>query len=984
MAFNQKKEYALLMARSQKYATNISKMYSDAVNELLALAMKASTPEGEMFTFESNPKLAKQASDVLRKLQAATTAAIKKDIKLEWAKGNEAADKFLSTCFGKKVLNDPRFAGWTKRNNDALEAFLKAHTGGMQLSDKVWKTAEQLRTEMELAISVSMGSGQSASTISREVRQYLREPDKLFRRVKVGTDAEGNPIYKLSEAAKAYHPGQGVYRSSYKNAMRLARTETNAAYRTADSERWQQMDFVTGIHIGLSHSHPEPDICDTLQGDYPKDFKFTGWHPQCFCYATPILVDNDKFVEMQQAILRGETVDVSGQQITDMPENFVKWCENNKDRIALAKKEDRLPYFLKDNPDKLSEALSASQLKEALKTEEYKLGKEALGEMKGIPDMDTSAMEKALKKGDLGAIAAETEKFNQIKHELNNLTYVEGGLEQAKTWGYKAIMDVDKSVGAKIDGWSSLPLKEQAKKLDFEANKYLGGNMIHKGTGKPVQQLYPTWQVSQKAYLKELAAVQEKIEWQELNTEFNTLTTFNGGKGYDALQLKASNAFAMGDKAAAKAAMSDMQEYQLLYAESKSASKLAWSSNSKYLNKASDEFFEALAEGNIQKAKGYAVGFKKWETVSTEWESASKLWDGVSSPLKDKVMKAYASALDAGDIAKAQEAVADSLKWKDIIPAFKDAAAFKSKSAPYNKLVQELGDAIDAGDYDLAKMKEAEIAQKRALLDKKYGGKKKGGNAFSETYSQERKDNAIWDTPDKASAAGRTNGKLADDTLRPIASKAWQEAKAAPVDALGRTEADWIYDYTGHYCDVNEPLRGMRYYNSQSAQKFRAKVEGITKYIERNELPCDMWFQRGDNYLDIIEARVKFAGGTMPDGWRSDLSKLEGLIMEEGGFMSTGSRKSSGFLKDVTINIFAPKGTQAAYVEPFSQFGDGDGHRWNGVSGQSYFSSEHETLFQRNTRMRIIRAYKSGGRYFIDVEVIGQELRDIAYALKYI
>ena len=60
----------------------------------------------------------------------------------------------------------------------------------------------------------------------------------------------------LSKNAKAFHPGQGVYRSSYKNAMRLTRTETNAAYRLADQDRWQRMDFVVGMRVHKSKNHP--------------------------------------------------------------------------------------------------------------------------------------------------------------------------------------------------------------------------------------------------------------------------------------------------------------------------------------------------------------------------------------------------------------------------------------------------------------------------------------------------------------------------------------------------------------------------------------------------------------------------------------------------------------------------------------------------------------------------------------------------------
>lgn len=51
---------------------------------------------------------------------------------------------------------------------------------------------------------------------------YDKVVERLYRRVR-GADGK----LHLSKAAKAYHPSQGVYRSSYKNAMRLTRTECN-------------------------------------------------------------------------------------------------------------------------------------------------------------------------------------------------------------------------------------------------------------------------------------------------------------------------------------------------------------------------------------------------------------------------------------------------------------------------------------------------------------------------------------------------------------------------------------------------------------------------------------------------------------------------------------------------------------------------------------------------------------------------------------
>ncbi|MDR0559496.1 MAG: hypothetical protein LBG92_04960, partial [Prevotellaceae bacterium] len=162
-------------------------------------------------------------------------------------------------------------------------------------------------------------------------KQYLREPDKLFRRVR---DQHGQ--LRLSQAAKAYHPGQGVCRSVYKNARRMAATETNIAYRTADFLRWQQLDFVVGIEVRLSGNHPVSDICDNLKGKYPKDFKFTGWHPLCRCYAIPVLkTSEDSSTEPDDA-----------NTVTEPPEGFQNWLAQNRDRIERAKS---LPYFLRDN-----------------------------------------------------------------------------------------------------------------------------------------------------------------------------------------------------------------------------------------------------------------------------------------------------------------------------------------------------------------------------------------------------------------------------------------------------------------------------------------------------------------------------------------------------------------------------------------------------------------------------------------------------------
>lgn len=206
----------------------------------------------------------------------------------------------------------------------------------------------------------------------------------MIRRVR---DKHG--LLQLSKRAKAFHPGQGVYRSSYKNARRLTATENNIAYRTADYLRYQQMDFVVGIQICLSNNHTvllqpgettaDPtqqradgspktnavkhlvDICDDLQGRYPKDFKFTGWHPHCRCHVITILKSKDEIKQDIKRLANGETVDnTSVNEVTELPKNFETWIKNNEERL---KGRATLPYFIKDNQRQVNGILGIEEPK---------------------------------------------------------------------------------------------------------------------------------------------------------------------------------------------------------------------------------------------------------------------------------------------------------------------------------------------------------------------------------------------------------------------------------------------------------------------------------------------------------------------------------------------------------------------------------------------------------------------------------------------
>ena len=359
------------IARTEAYAASIGRMFDETVRDILKLKLAKPTEEGVMYSFDGDTmQVRKKVEALLKRLHGAATLAIAKGVEKEWNIANQECDDLVKNIFGKKLFESDRFRAWTAHNEGAMNAFINRSDKGMNLSDRVWKSARQLRDEMEVALTVGMAEGDSAAGLSRQVRQCLNDPDLMFRRFryKKGEDENGNPIWgrkwkkKVIEDGKTkwidydkdsyipkgagYH-SRGVYKSAAKNAMRVARTETNMAYRRSDYERWQQMSFILGIRIEMSNQHPKPDICDEMQGDYPKNFYFSGWHPMCFCYATPILISEDEMAKVNSEFLQGRTYQPQGQPVLDTPPNFKQWIKDNRERILDA---NSLPYWIKDNP----------------------------------------------------------------------------------------------------------------------------------------------------------------------------------------------------------------------------------------------------------------------------------------------------------------------------------------------------------------------------------------------------------------------------------------------------------------------------------------------------------------------------------------------------------------------------------------------------------------------------------------------------------
>lgn len=330
------------------YAQEIEDLYRILILEAAAIGVSVSDfNPNRPFSFSDYPQTKRRIEQLLKKMREGVTAVVINGIEAEWTLSNNKNSELARRLFGDNIgkLTQAEYRRYFSTNDAARQAFIARKTAGMTISDRVWKYTNQFKNEIEFALDIGIRSGLPAAQMARELRQYLQQPDKLFRRVR---DEHGQ--LQLSKSALAYHPGVGVYRSSQKNAERLARTETNMAYRGSDWLRWQQLDFVVGYEVRRSNNPYPCVLCETLVGKYPKYFKFMGWHPQCRCIAIPILKTEEEFLRDNEHILSGEITSVkSVNEIDGVPEQFKMWVRENEERIAMSNQRGTLPLFLKEN-----------------------------------------------------------------------------------------------------------------------------------------------------------------------------------------------------------------------------------------------------------------------------------------------------------------------------------------------------------------------------------------------------------------------------------------------------------------------------------------------------------------------------------------------------------------------------------------------------------------------------------------------------------
>lgn len=318
---------------------------------------RAINASDEKFSITGNKLIQKLFAKRLNVFNKSMEVIIVNAINENWQYANDDHWHKLKMIFRKdldilKQINELRQRAekyHTDRSTEARDYYLQKRNG-LSLSDRVWNIANQMLTEIDIMVQNAIKEGKSASDLAGELKHYLKEPARLFRRVRNPKTGE----LEWSKAAKDYHPGRGVYRSSYKNAMRLARTETNIAYRYAEWQSFQHNFMIKGFEIRLSNSGNSCPVCEELAGIYPKWFLWTGWHPQCMCHMIPVQISREDLMERFWLRREGRLEEWRPSYYEELPEHFTEYLSNNSVRITSAEK---LPYWLEDNWERLKEYL---------------------------------------------------------------------------------------------------------------------------------------------------------------------------------------------------------------------------------------------------------------------------------------------------------------------------------------------------------------------------------------------------------------------------------------------------------------------------------------------------------------------------------------------------------------------------------------------------------------------------------------------------
>lgn len=910
------------------YNKRLGRLYSDYVKKLTSLGYGEDVLEDDaLFNFDNFPQLKARLNDIFNDYYQNSLLCYKSGITDGVALAYNHDEMVIG---GYSVLTDKAIR--VARDTAAatfISNRLKAKNG-LNLAQIVWNYCQQTKSEFEMAMSNTIadgiGKGSSAEEIGKSIRKYLNDPDMMYRRyhtIKVQKNGKKKDVVtwrrrRIIDGKVRFieepleKVGMGVYRSARKNALRVARTEINAAYHKARNERWQNEPFVIGQYIHVSPQHNIDDICNDLEGRYPKDFDWRSWHSNCICTSDPITIQGEEKKEFYKRLMAGEDMSnyVSPFAVLTMPEKYNQYIRDNSEAIVKAGMRGKLAWHLQDNTKYWAHLLSPS--------DRNKLGLKAV-----------SSKELILAKAKERHALRTKEQIDKIQSrwDKHRRDYYNGLVHNLL--GSKSVTDI----------------KSQDLFERYYAIRYA---IKDKKSASEIASLFDRFK---RGY-------QTKLAWTDRKVAMNV--------------IKAAANYGETDVSSVLSALKSAN-YTLARKEAKTLAnaisaikkdELSLSALIPDVNKWHKQFTSKELHGVYD-----AVDAKlaQWQSFTLEKQASKLQFEAIDflGGNMHGVQQKYATwKVSQAAYLKKLDEVNTAIDWININKAYADVKGYSTQNKVYHKILFDLKNAMVAQDKDLAKqlIQEAQDKKNSLIQLKAKRAINKSGNGSipfdADAYPQARKDAAVW----------AKNTKDADDILRAKCGEVWRNATDEEKNA--------IFGYTNSYHNINEPLRGLTYYGSAAdTQLGLDRIPLMESIINKSYYDKDIWLQRGGGMIEL----KKYGLSNYAYATDAEIKALVGKEGTEGAFTSAGVAKGKGFGGNVITNIYAPKGTKMMYAEPYSSFGNGSGRSWDGIAKQSTFGSESEIILQRGTTFRVTKVEKSGNTWYIDVEVINQNVLPFPY-----
>lgn len=910
------------------YNKRLGRLYSDYVKKLTSLGYGEDVLEDDaLFNFDNFPQLKARLNDIFNDYYQNSLLCYKSGITDGVALAYNHDEMVIG---GYSVLTDKaiRVARYT-----AAATFISNRLktkNGLNLAQIVWNYCQQTKSEFEMAMSNTIADGikkgSSAEEVGKSIRRYLNDPDMMYRRyhtIKVQKNGKKKDVVtwrrrRIIDGKVRFveepleKVGMGVYRSARKNALRVARTEINSAYHKARNERWQNEPFVIGQYIHVSPQHNIDDICNDLEGRYPKDYVWISWHPQCICTSDPITIQGEEKKEFYKRLMAGEDMSnyVSPFAVLTMPEKYNQYIKDNSEAIVKAGMRGKLAWHLQDNTKYWAHLLSPSDRK--------KLGLKAVSSRELI--LAKAKERHALRtKEQIDKIQSRWDKhrrdyYNVLVHNL---------------LGSKSVTDI----------------KSQDLFERYYAIRYA---IKDKKSASEIASLFDRFK---RGY-------QIKLAWTDRKVAMNV--------------MKVAANYGETDISSVLSALKSA-DYTLARKEAKTLAnaisaikkdELSLSALIPDVNKWHKQFTSQELHGVYDAVEAKLA---QWQSLTLEKQVSKLQFEAVDflGGNMHGVQQKYATwKVSQAAYLKKLDEVNTAIDWININKAYADVKGYSTQSKVYHKILFDLKNAMVAQDKDLAKqlIQEAQDKKNSLIQLKAKRAANKGGNGSipfdADAYSQARKDAAVW----------AKNTKDADNILRAKCGEVWRNATDEEKNA--------IFGYTSSYHNINEPLRGLTYYGSAAdTQLGLDRIPLMESIINKSYYDKDIWLQRGGGMVEL----KKFGLSNYAYATDAEIMALVGKEGTEGAFTSAGVAKGKGLGGNVITNIYAPRGTKMMYAEPYSSFGNGSGRSWDGIAKQSTFGSESEIILQRGTTFRVTKVEKSGNTWYIDVEVINQDVLPFPY-----